>query len=249
MAEEEKEEGLKDESGEQPVPEKPEVREDLKTPEETPSEKADRLLRDGTPKDKEIKVNKKTYDEKNDKAKLYEAHAPLLDKVLKNPELVENLLETKEKGDLGERLSALEEERKTAKRREIKEAVTNALSQWPDFEKLWSEIQPITDSLAKVGVPYADALRRGYFAVDPDAAAAEKERLAKEGVNRLGTFSTSTGYSPKPVSMRNAPKLTEGQQKIFGVLKGHSHMPKTEAEYAGLLEKHQGWLDEKFGHF
>ena len=115
-----------------------------------------------------------------------------MDKVLENPELVESLLETKDKGNLDERLGRLEEERKADKRNEIRTAVKEALSIWPDFKDKWSEVQPIVDSLTKSNVPYADALRRAYFAVNPEAAAAEKDRVAKEGLNRMGVFSSGS---------------------------------------------------------
>ncbi|MEK7092268.1 MAG: hypothetical protein AAB907_01435, partial [Patescibacteria group bacterium] len=44
--------------------------------------KAEKLL-DGTDKDKKILIKKTAYDDRNEKAKLYEAHAGLLDEVLK----------------------------------------------------------------------------------------------------------------------------------------------------------------------
>ncbi len=100
-------------------------KETLKNTEEvlTPAQKAAKLL-DGTLPNKEIKVDKDKFDDQREKAKLYETHASLLDKVLKDPKLVEDLLETKEKGDLGDRMTQIEEDRKTEKRNEIRNAVT-----------------------------------------------------------------------------------------------------------------------------
>ena len=70
------------------------------------SAKADKLL-DGTSKDKNFTIPKKKYDEIKARADLYETHAPLLDKVLKDPDLVESLLETQEKDNLEDRVKEL----------------------------------------------------------------------------------------------------------------------------------------------
>ncbi len=104
------------------------------------------------------------------------------------------------------------------------------------MEKSWPEIQPITESLVKSGVPYKDALRRGYFAINPEAAAAEKDRVTREGANVLGTFSTAPTHSTTAAQIKDAPKITEGEKhmaKIFG---------KTEEEYGSMMERHRGHL-------
>ena len=208
--------------------------------EETVAEKAEKLLADGTSASKEIKVSKETYDDRNKKAKIYEAHAVLIDKVLKDPALVEQLLETKDKGNLDERLAKLEEADKTKKRLEIKEAMTEALTAWPDLEQSWEEVKPIVESLTKSGLPYREALKRGYFAVNPEAAVIERERVAKEGLNRLGTFSSSQGYSPKPASSGGKAKMLNDAEKRAAKALGYK-----EEKYAELLDKHEDWLRQK----
>lgn len=247
MADQEKDKGLKEGEketpGGQPDPNKPgsEVdKGDLKNQgEETPQQKAEKLLKDGTPADKEIKVNKKTFDDRNDKAKLYETHAPLLDKVLKDPGLVERLLETQEKGDLGVRLSKLEEDRKLEKQRELREAVTEAVSNWPDFEKSWPEVKSLFESLSRQGLPSREALRRAYFAVNPEAAAAEAERAKQEGHKALGVHSSPAGYPSKAGQPKEKPNLSDGERhmaRVFG---------KSEEEYGKMMETHKTWLKER----
>ena len=200
--------------------------------------RADKLL-DGTLKDKDIRIPKKKYDELKGKADIYEAHAPLLDKVLKDPDFVENLLETKDKGNVEDRLKQLEEERKADKRKEIRDAVTYALSTWGDFEKSFSEIQPIADALFKQGVSYVESLRRGYLAVHPEAAEAESKRVATENLNVQGKFSSASSYSPRPSQFKKDRELTIGEKQVASAL------GKSEEDYGKLLDKHEGWLKSR----
>ena len=132
--------------------------EPLENSEEDVAKKADELLKDGTSPKKDITVSKEKFDDRNKKAKLYEAHAPLLEKVLKNPDLVEELLETRTKGNLEDRLAQLEEERKVVKRQELREAVTEALTKWSGFDKDWPEIREDVDRLVKRGLSYQESI-------------------------------------------------------------------------------------------
>src|SRR3990167_7401210 len=75
---------------------------DLKEKEEKKA-KADKLL-DGTDKNKKIVVKKEAYDDRNEKAKIYETHAELLDAVLKDPETVKKFLKEKDGGDVESRI-------------------------------------------------------------------------------------------------------------------------------------------------
>lgn len=227
-----------DTQGEQPNPENDSQEEDdlLKNGEnEDIAARADNLL-DGTSKDKNFTIPKKKYDEMAGKAKLYETHSVLLDRVLKNPELVENLLETKEKGDLEGRLLRLEEERKEDKRKEIRQAVQNALSTWDDFEKSFSDIQPIADSLYKQGLPYAESLRRGYLAVHPEAAEAESKRIAQDNMRAQGQFSSRASFTPKTSNFKTVRELSTIEKRNARA------MGKSDEEYVGLLQQHDNWL-------
>lgn len=189
-----------------------------------------------------FKVTKDRFADRNEKAKLYEAHAPLLDKVLKDPALVEKLLENQSSRNHEGRLRELEEERKSEKRAEIKRAIANALTIYPEFQKDWAEIQEDVMAKIKRGISPAEAIRREYIAFRPELAQAESERIAREGLNREGELS----FGGKPVDTRKInpeSKLSDDEKKIFRALSGHGHMPKDEAGYAKLMDKHKDWLD------
>ena len=206
--------------------------------EDDPSKKADLLL-DGTERNKTITIKKKTYDDHSAKAKLYETFAPLLDKVLKDPESVEEYLKTKDKGDLESRLSAIEEDRKIVKRAELKRAITEAINHYPDFEKSWEEVEPVMQALIGKGYSYSDAISRAFIAIHPEVAEAEKERIASEGLNKEGSF--SFGGNPPKIKIQSDTKLTNDDKKIariFGI---------KEDAYAKMMEKHKEWADKKFG--
>lgn len=198
--------------------------------------------------EKPHKVEVERFNELNEKAKLFDLHAPLIKKVMerneKEPGFVETLLESKEKGSLEERMKRLEGERQVEKQHELEGAVQKALSEWSDFEKSWPDIQPIFDQYTKKGLPAFDAMRRGYLAVHPEAASAEAEKIAKERANALGSFSSSASHSPTPVKTGER-KLTEGeksQARAYG---------KTEEQYSASLNKFEkylkarGFYDEK----
>jgi len=221
-------------TGDLPNPQTPPVGSE---PVKTPEELAEELLKN-PPKDKRI-VDVDRFNDLNEKAKLYETHAPLLDKILKDPELVEQLLETKEKGDLASRVAKMEEERNTEKRNELRSAVVEALSKWPGLEKDWTEISEDVTRLARKGLSYRDALRRSYLALHPEEAQAEAERVARENANVLGKFQTSVSYSPKIKIESSETELTPGEQQIAKAL------GKTEKEYGALLKKHEAHMKAK----
>lgn len=204
--------------------------------EETAEQVAARLLKDGSSPTKEIRVNKDKFDDRNEKAKIYEAYAPVLDKLLKNPELLEKLSDVPEKDILEERVARIEEAEKDKQRREMRSAVTDALSKWSNFEESWEEVKPLAESLAKRGLPYGDALRRAYFAINPEAAVAERETFVKENANHFGVTSSSYGYSPKPMKIGTTRKLTSVEQQYA---KG---MKLSDEAYVKLLEKHEAHM-------
>ena len=206
----------------------------LKKQQEEGKSRADKLL-DGTDRDKNITIKKDKYDDRNEKAKILEAYAPLLDKVLKDPELVERLLETQEKGDVESRLRQLEEERKSEKRTEMRNAVNEMIERWgKDFENSWVEVEPIVVELYKKGIPYKKALRNTYLAFHPEAIEVEAKRLTSEALNREGNFSEEGGFSPNVNRITSPTKLTEDEKKIGKAL------GMTEENYVKLLEK---WKD------
>ena len=210
----------------------PTVSEDVKTPEEqTPAQKAEALL------DNKRVVDAKRFNEINDKAKMYDTHALLLDKVLKNPDLVEELLETKKKGALEEQVAQLVEERKVEKRNEIRTALTSALSKWPNLANEWAEIQPMVDMLYKQkGLPYEEAIRRSYIAEHPEVAQEESQRIASEALNRRGALSGGGSNPPEVAKVKTGRELNTGEQRVARAY------GKSDEEYAGLLQKHDSWL-------
>lgn len=212
----------------------------------SPEEKAKELLRG----EKRILVDKDRFNDRNDKAKLYETFAPLIDKIKDKPELVEELLEIKKKGSLEERVLQMEEERKTEKRRELTVAVTDALSKWQGFEKDWPEIQDQVENLFKRGLPFKEAIRRSYLALHPEEAENEAKRIAQENVNAEGIYSSSFSRAPQTYKEKKETKLNEREKKVaqdlLGKDFGGGFIPiKSEEDYARLLEKHKDHLRAK----
>ena len=217
--------------------------EGVKTPEEEAAAvaaRAEKLLADGTPANKNIVVSKQRFDDKNEKSKLYETHAVLLDKVLENPSLVEKLLETEAKGNLESRLADLEAERKAAKRREMQSALQEAIAQFPDFERDWADVSPIVDSLVTKGYSYRESLSRAYVAVHPEAAALERTRMATEAQNRDGKLH-GTSLPPRTNEFKKSVPISEDDARVAKAL------GKTPEEYAKLLDTHRDWLRKNFG--
>ena len=220
-------------------------REPVKTPEKTPDEIAKELLGQG----KRILVDKDRFDDRNDKAKLYETFAPIIEKIKDKPDIVEKLLEVDKKGSLEDRMNRMEEDRRAEKRRELTDAVKQALTRWPDFGKDYAEIQDQVDLFIKRGVPAGDALRRSYLALHPEEAQAEAERMAKENANAFGQFSPASGSrSVPPVQQRKTETTLNEREKIvaqdlLGKDFGGGFVPvKSEEDYARLLEKHKDYL-------
>ena len=158
-------------------------------------EKVAEMLKDGTPADKEIKVKKSKYDENADKAKLYDAFAPVLDKLQKNPDILDKLVKDKDGETVEARIKRLEQSRIEDKRKETEIVLRNAITVWPDFHKSWNQVRPIADSLEKQGTSYTEAIQRAYFAVNPDAASQDNRLVdqAQQMQNAQGTFASSIG--------------------------------------------------------
>jgi len=213
--------------------------------EKMPDEIAKELLDQG----KRILVDKNRFDDRNDKAKLYEIFAPIIDKVKDKPDLIEKLLDVDKKGSLEDRMNRMEEDRRDEKRKELTDAVKQALTRWPDFGKDYPEIKDQVDLLIKRGVHAGDALRRSYLALHPEEAQAEAERMAKENANALGQFSPVSGSrSVPPIQQKKTETTLNEREKIvvqdlLGKDFGGGFVPvKSEEDYARLLEKHKDYL-------
>ena len=217
-------------------------------PVKTPEEIAKELLA----QDRRILVDKDRFNEINDQSKLYKTFAPVIEKIKDKPELVEKLLEIKEKGSLEDRVAQMEGDRKAEKRRELTEAVKEALSKWKGFADEWSEIQDQVDMLSRRGVPVRDAIRRSYIALHPEAAEEEARVMAEEHVKATGQFQPGGSRAPNVVlNKKEEISLTENQRKVAQDLLGKSYGSfapvKSEEDYAKLLKKHDAYLRK--GHF
>jgi hypothetical protein len=230
MEEEKKDEGLKEGETPETQPTSKETpsesNEDLQNTKEekTDVQKAEELLKDGTPSSKNFTIPKERYDELR---AVEDVHKQML----------EDSAATKD--GLQKDVEELKRERAEEKRNELRSAVTEAISRWPDFDKSWTEVKNISDALMKQGVPAKDAIRRGYIAIHPEAAQAEAERITQERVNNLGTFATPTTQSPTPTSMSEGKKLTEGE-KLVAQNRGIDPV-----EYAKKLVKYDSWLRQR----
>src|SRR3990167_300154 len=212
----------------------------LKEEEEEKKAKADKLL-DGTDKNKKIVVKKEPYDDRNEKAKIYETHAELLDAVLKDPETVKKFLKEKDGGDVESRIERLESERKAEKRSQLRDAVADMISEYPDFEKSWDNIRPLADTLMEQGFSPKQAIRRGFLAAHPEAAEKEAKRIADEALNRGGEF-RGGGFSVR--TGKSKDELSDDEKKIAqGLIK--QGRVKSEEDYAKILENHKDWIERQ----
>lgn len=226
-------EGLSDEEKAQKIAERNQ---------ETPEEKAKKILGE----DKRILVDKDRFNDRNEKAKIYEAFAPLIEKLKDNPGAVEKLLEIDQKGSLEDRVAKMEGERKVEKRKELNEAVVDALSKWPSFGKDWPEIQEQFEVLVKRGLSSQEAIRRSYLALHPEEAEKEAKRMATDNINYQGTFRSSSSFRPS-VLPKEKVDLNDREMKVAQDLLGKNidgwKVPINSPEdYAKLLKKHEAHL-------
>lgn len=199
-------------------------------------------LKDGTPADKDITISRAKFQDLNEQAKLLDQFAPVLAKLQKDPALVEKLM----KGDdpsqsLSDRLKALEDRERNAKRTEVTTVIKSATTAWPDFSKHWDGIKPILAGLEASGIPYAEAVQRAYFAVNPDALKEGKRivelQQARNVANRNGEMGPHGGGNGGPII---------NQQNTDEFLL--SDADKTFAQAAGidpkLYSKHKKHIDK-----
>lgn len=220
--------------------------EETKVEKVSPEDKANTLIQKD---EKRILVDKDRFDDRNEKAKLAETFAPVIDKLKDDPDLVKQILGTKGKDSLEDRVAQMENERKDTKRRELTEAVTEAITKWSSFEKDWSDLEPQVEMLTKRGVGVKDAIRRSFLALHPEEAEAESKRMAQENANISGQFPSSTGHTPVVVNTTESPQLNEREQKVAKDLIGKSMDGwtgfKSAEEYATALEKNKEYLKAK----
>lgn len=137
-------------------------------------------LKDGTDGNKPISVPKDKFDDLNEKAKLFEQFGPLLAKVKNDPTLLERLMASDDPNqDVHARLKKLEEGIAATKRDEIKSTIKTAIATWPTFKSKYEDLKPILAGLLAQGVPYAEAVQRSFFAVEPEAATQGKRLVEK----------------------------------------------------------------------
>ena len=198
-------------------------------------EKVAEMLKDGTPADKEIKVKKSKYDENADKAKLYDAFAPVLDRLQKNPDILDKLVKHEDGETVEARIKRLEQDRINDKRKETEIVLRNAITVWPDFNKFWNQVRPIADSLEKQGTSYVEAIQRAYFAVNPDAASQDNRLVeqAHQMQNAQGTFASSMGVTKVVQDKKDAYPMTEEDKEMAKAL---GLTPELYAKHADHLK-------------
>lgn len=201
-------------------------------------------LKDGTAPNKPITVPKEKFDDLNEKAKLFEQFGPVLAKLKEHPELVDRLMAADDPNlSVADRVKALEDRALSDKRSEITETITLAQKTWPDFKSRWNEVKPILNGLTASGVPYADAVQRAYFAVNPEAVAQGKRLVqiaqARARENDRGRMSGAGGGGGPIVGANDSDgyKLSEADQDFA---KATGIDPK-------LYEKHKDWIDRFSG--
>ena len=198
--------------------------------------------------DKRILVDKDRFNDRNEKAKLYETFAPVIDQYKDNPEKLQELLQTDKKGSLEDRLASIEQDQKESKQKELKGAVDEAIGRWENFAKDWPEIKEHAYALMK-NINPKEAIRRAYIAYRPEEAVKEQERIAQDQINTQGTYTPSEGGYRPPVDTSASNKLNEREKKVAHDLLGKSignwSPVKSEEEYATLLKKHEGHLRSK----
>lgn len=199
-----------------------------------------RVLADGTPADKEVKLPFEKFQELNEKGKLFEQFAPLLAQIQKDPELIKKLMGGDDPNKpIEARLRVIEEQFIADKRAVVKSTIQNAVKTWPDFRAKWKDIQPILTGLEASGVPYADAVQRAYFAVNPDAIK-QKERLvetenARDAERRRGSMSPPGGGGGPSAEPEEDEYELNDADKEFARIAGID--PKLYTKHKSYLER------------
>lgn len=212
----------------------PSASEGVKDAGDNTAEVVEELLADGTSAKKEVRIPYDKYREKDEKSKLFDQFTPLLAKLKESPKVVDELLRNKPLEPWQERVERIEEELRLSKQAEMKSALSDALKVWPNLKEQWSELRPLVDTLSQKGVPYREALRRSYIAVNPESAAEADKLAGQEAVSQMGVFSSPA--SGKRVTLLQAKRYQmtledEEFAKKFGI------DPSLYEKYAAEIEK------------
>lgn len=217
----------------------PTASEGVTTPEPEPEvtdDEVQQMLADGTPASKEIRVPYEKFQEKNEKAKLYDSFAPLLAKLNEKPELLDQL-SVGEK-PIEEQVRELQEERLKDKRTQMETTIRQAISRWSDFREKWQQVQPLVAGLERQGVPYAEAVERAYFAVNPDALAKTERLKANDVSNSAGVFRSTKSYTPQVQRQDEEEYRLSDADRDFARQMGID--PKLYTKHRGYISKFDG---------
>jgi len=201
------------------VPEAPEVKPEgvepqpkADPPKEDPSpsanveEEVDELLHDGTKKDKEVTLDFERFSTLNEKAKqtdelktqVEELTARLQGQGLSKDDIAKIV---------DERISPVTAPLKAQKDRETRQVLADAIQNLPDFKAKWSEIRPLVAGLESSGLPYKEAVKRAYIAINPQHAIKVAELEAANADSSRGY--TSTTVQGKERSSNLTPEQQE----------------------------------------
>lgn len=196
-------------------------------------------LADGTDPKKKIQLPFDKFKDLNEKSQLFDQFAPLLSKLQQDPALVERLMA----GDdptksIADRLTALEQRETAAKKAEVKDTITKALTIWPDFKEKWGDIKPLVAGMQAQGISYADAVQRAYFAINPDAVK-KQERLvqveaARQRENARGQGSMGGGAG--------GPIVHEGGDDDYQMTDADREFAQKTGINPELYKKHADWI-------
>ena len=228
----------------QPTPETtPPASESVITPEKEPdtppSDDVSDLLADGTPKDKDVRIPYKKFEEMNERTKILEQLSPLIVRIQKEPELVERLMKGEDRNSIEARLAAIEEERRTQKRQVMESTLKVAVRTWSDFREKWNQIQPLVVALEHQGIEYPEAVERSYFAINPEAAKEEARLTAQIIANRYGVVTAPSGTSARP------PLPQEKKQLVYTMSEDDTTFARSAGIKPELYEKHADWIKQK----
>ena len=226
------------------TPEKEVVADDLKAKEETPVEdtakellEKEEVLADGTPRSKKIEITFDKFKDLEEKSEILEKVTPLLNKLGQNPDLVDQVFQNKET-TLEERVKKMEEDRKEVERSQVKSALSDALTLWPDIKDRWSEMSDGVTRRYKQTGNYHEAIQREYFAINPDAALKEQRLVAQRAQNQRGVLQSSSSRTESPYKETTGKYvMTDGDQRIA------RELGLTEEQYQKQMEGMPGFAE------
>lgn len=201
-----------------------------------------RKLSDGSDADKKIEIAHDKFTELNEQAKLFQQFAPVLARLQKNPDLAKKLMEGDDPNkSLEDRIAAIEEKERTAKTTEVKEVITKAVATWgADFKGHWDSVKALLPGLEASGLPYAEAVQRAYFAVNPEAAKGDKRLLDAQARNKEGKRGQFA-----PAGGGHAPIAHRDQEPEYAMNEADAEFARVAGIDPALYAKHARHI-EKF---